>query len=180
MQFNYYPTQATLPQKIKTFVRNAIREPSYIIPFIVIIFVWGFFRPYIVPSSSMHPTLIEGDRIIGIQTYFPSGHTFHAGDVVTFLSDENTVYVKRVVAEGGDTVNIINDTLYINGAESPYQGDGTGAVQGEWKLADNEYFCMGDNRGNSHDSRYIGPIKANKMIAKVLCTFFPFNHAKPL
>lgn len=172
--------QMTVWQRIRTFVRNAVREPSYVIPFIIILLVWGFFRPYIVPSGSMIPTLVEGDRIIGVQTYFPSGHTFHAGDVVTFLSDENTVYVKRVVAEGGDTVTITGDTLYVNGKESPYQGDGTGEVQGTWTLADDEYFCMGDNRSNSHDSRYIGPVKANKMIAKVLCTFFPFDHAKLL
>lgn len=165
-------------QKVKTFVHNALREPSYVIPLIVIVLIWAFFRAYVVPSGSMIPTLVEGDRIIGVQQYAVNGHTFHAGDIVTFLSDEGTVYVKRVVAEGGDDVLINGDTLYVNGEESPYQGTGTGAIQGEWKLDDDEYFCMGDNRGNSKDSRYIGPIKANRMIAKVINIYFPFNRIR--
>lgn len=175
-QRTYVPP--TVWQRVKTFVRNAAHQPSFVIPLILILFVWGFFRAYVVPSGSMIPTLVEGDRIVGLQTYFPDGGTFDAGDVVTFLSDDNTVYVKRVVAHGGDTVEIRGDTLYVNGEESPYQGVGTGNVQGTWKLADDEYFCMGDNRGNSKDSRYIGPIKANKMIARVVCVFYPMPSAK--
>lgn len=164
-----------------TFLKHALREPSYVIPLVIIVLVFSFLRSYVIPSGSMIPTLVEGDRIIGIQQYFPDGHTFHAGDIATFYSDQlGEVLVKRVVAEGGDTVDIVGDTLYVNGKESAWQGTGTGMVQGEWVLADDEYFMMGDNRGNSKDSRWIGPVKASQMISKIICTWYPFDRAKLL
>jgi signal peptidase I len=164
-----------------TFVKHALREPSYVIPLVLIVLIFSFLRAYVIPSGSMIPTLVEGDRIIGIQQYFPNGHTFHAGDIATFYSNQlGEVLVKRVVAEGGDTVDIIGDTLYVNGEASEWQGNGTGMVQGEWVLADDEYFMMGDNRSNSKDSRWIGPVKANQMISKVICTYFPFDRMKLL
>lgn len=164
-----------------TFVRHAMHEPSYVVPLVLIVLVFSFMRSYVIPSGSMIPTLVEGDRIIGIQQYFPDGHRFHAGDIVTFYSDKlDEVLVKRVVAEGGDTVDIIGDTLYVNGKVSDLQGDGTGEVQGEWVLDDDEYFVMGDNRGNSKDSRWIGPVKASQMISKVVCIYYPFDRAKML
>lgn len=166
---------------VGTFVKHALREPSYVIPLVLIVLIFSFLRAYVIPSGSMIPTLVEGDHIIGIQQYFPNGHTFHAGDIATFYSDQlGEVLVKRVVAEGGDTVDIVGDTLYVNGKKSDWQGNGTGMVQGEWKLDDDEYFMMGDNRGNSKDSRWIGPVKASKMITKVVCTYFPFDRARLL
>ena len=169
----------TMWQRVRTFVRNAVMEPTYIIPFLLVVFTVLFVRAYYVPSGSMIPTLVEGDRIFSIARYFPTGQTYKEGDIVTFLSpSDDTIYVKRVVANGGDTVEIYGDTLYVNGQESPYQGSGTGNVNGTWHLAQDEYFCMGDNRSNSADSRYIGPIKANRMVSKVLCVYFPFSDAK--
>ena len=170
-------TQAkpTWGQKVRTFARNAVREPSYMVPLVLTVVIIAFMRPYYVPSGSMIPTLLENDKIMSVQVYFPNGHTFEAGDIVTFMSPSNTVYVKRVVASGGDTVTIAGDTLYVNGEKSPWQGSGTGSVQGTWELADDEYFCMGDNRGNSHDSRYIGPVKADRMISRVIGIYYPFN-----
>lgn len=168
--------RGTASNKARNFIRHAFKTPELIIPAIIIILTVAFFRAYVVPSGSMIPTLVEGDRIIGIQQYFPNGHTFHAGDIVTFYSDDlHEVLVKRVVAEGGDTVEIYGDKLYVNGKLSNYQGTGTGEVQGTWTLKDDEYFCMGDNRGNSKDSRYIGQIKASSMISKIVCRYFPFD-----
>lgn len=169
---------AKKPSTFRTFMKHVWKEPSYVIPAIIILLILAFFRAYLVPSGSMIPTLVEGDRIIGIQQYFPNGHTFHAGDIVTFYDDDlNEVLVKRVVAEGGDTITIAGDKLYVNGMESPYQGNGTGAIQGQWTLDEDEYFVMGDNRGNSKDSRYLGPIKAKQMISKVICIYYPFDRA---
>lgn len=157
---------------------------------IVIIFMLVFVvKFFLVPSGSMEPTLVPGDRLVTISAGFripmpgvgelvlipPKGETFKPGDIVCFYAPSGDVYVKRIVANGGDKVEISNDRLYVNGEESPYQGPGTGAVEGTWNLSDDEYFMMGDNRGNSQDSRYIGTIKADRIISRVVGIYWPVS-----
>ena len=156
---------------------HSILQPQYLVYFAILILLFTFFRAFMVPSGSMLPTLQENDRILTLARYFPDGHTYKVGDIVCFHEPEQQkVYVKRIVACGGDTVSISGETLYVNGEESPYQGGGTGRVQvKETKLADDEYYMMGDNRSNSQDSRYIGAIKADAIIGKVDCIFWPPN-----
>ena len=64
-------------------------------------------------------------------------------------------------------------SLYVNGKKSPYQGAGTGLVQKSWDVPEGCYFMMGDNRGNSQDSRFIGCIAANKVISRVVAVYWP-------
>lgn len=156
---------------------RSVLQPQYLVYFGILIFLFTFFRAFMVPSGSMLPTLQENDRILTLARYFPDGHTYKAGDIVCFHEPANNkVYVKRIVACGGDTVAISGEKLYVNGEESPYQGGGTGRVQvKETRLADDEYYMMGDNRSNSQDSRYIGPIKADAVIGKVDFIFWPLD-----
>ena len=172
-----YKKQVSLLHKAKNICRNIVREPIIIIAIIVIALLTLFIRPFLVPSGSMVPTLIEGDRILSIATYFPNGQTFQEGDIACFTAPDGTVYVKRVIANGGDLVQISGEDVYVNGELSPWQGTGGQMTNMEVQLADDEYFMMGDNRGNSEDSRFIGPIKADKMISKVVAIYMPFDHA---
>lgn len=171
-----YRRQAGLLRKLKNICRNIIREPIIIIAIIIITFLIMFVRPFLVPSGSMVPTLQEGDRILSIAQYFQDGHTYKVGDIVCFYTDDGTVYVKRVIATGGDLVEISGEKVYVNGELSSYQGTGGQVTSLRVQLADDEYFVMGDNRGNSEDSRFIGPIKASQMISKVICIYYPFEH----
>lgn len=169
--------QKNVLKKTQSAFWSTFKSPFTIFVILLMMLIVIFVRPYLIPSGSMIPTLLEGDRIISIARYFSDGHSFQPGDIVCFTAPSGETYIKRIVACGGDTVTISGDTLYVNGEESPYQGAGTGNVPGTWTLADDEYFMMGDNRGNSQDSRYIGPIKADKIISQALIIYAPFDRA---
>lgn len=156
---------------------KVIHEPSVVIAVVLLLVMTLFIRPFFVPSGSMRPTLMEGDRILSVAQYFPSGSTYQRGDIVCFTAPNGTVYVKRVIGIGGDHIQISGEKVYVNGEESPYQGTGGVMTSMDVQLADDEYWVMGDNRGNSEDSRFIGPVKADKMISKVIAVYLPKEHA---
>lgn len=167
--------EANVMKKIGGMLKSALHEPVFICALIVLLFLICFMRPFIVPSGSMKPTLMEGDRILSITQYFPNGQTYSRGDIACFTAPDGTVYVKRVIGIGGDHIQISGEKVYVNGEESPYQGTGGVMTSMDVQLADDEYWMMGDNRGNSLDSRYIGAIKADKMISKVLGIYNPVD-----
>lgn len=171
--------EANAAEKAALLARRLARTPQYVVYVVTLVMLLVFARGFLVPSGSMIPTLNEGDRILSLARYFPDGHTYQPGDIVCFHEPVNgEVYVKRVVACGGDVVRISGETLYVNDEPSPWQGGGTGRYPGVWELADDEYFMMGDNRANSQDSRVIGPIKANRVISKVDFVYWPPSHAQ--
>lgn len=95
-----------------------------------------------------------------------------AGDVIVFKQGSNEhLYIKRVVATPGDSVQILDGYLYVNGAIVKDGFDkiaDPGIAEDKIKLAENEYFVMGDNRNNSEDSRSgtVGPIHRDQIIGK--------------
>ena len=127
-----------------------------------------------VVGVSMEPTLYNGQRIfINRLSYKIQGP--EAGDVVVFLPNGNKnahYYVKRVVAVPGDTVQVKEGILYVNGETSDLivakiQEEGIAA--NELTLEKGEYFCIGDSPGSSEDSRSanIGPVHSEDIIGKV-------------
>ena len=127
-----------------------------------------------VVGVSMEPALYNGQRII-INSFLYLISSPKAGDVVVFLpnGNENThYYVKRVVAGPGDSVAIRDGILYVNGEESPWVEEKlaeAGIAAEEFTVENGEYFCIGDNPGNSEDSRSanIGPVREEDIIGKV-------------
>ena len=174
------PSGSVALRRARNFAKNAVKSPTVVVSVLLILFIVFFLKAFLVPSGSMVPTLREGDRIISIARYFPNGSTYADGDIVCFLEkSSNTVFVKRVIAHGGQHVQIVNNVVYVDGVESPWQGTGASGdiTSVDCQLGDQEYWVMGDNRGNSQDSRYIGPVEASQMISKVYCIYFPFNPA---
>lgn len=164
-------------RKVLDGLVKVVHEPSVVIAVVLLLVMVLFIRPFFVPSGSMRPTLMEGDRILSIAQYLPSGTTYQRGDIACFTAPNGTVYVKRVIGIGGDHIQISGEKVYVNGEESPYQGTGGVMTSMDVQLADDEYWMMGDNRGNSEDSRFIGPVKADKMISKVIAVYLPTEHA---
>lgn len=112
-----------------------------------------------IPSSSMEQTVMKGDKVIGLRVsyWFSSPKR---GDIVIFKYpvDESKTYIKRVIGEPGDTVEIKGGLVYINGSEEalvePYvNGEPTGDF-GPYEVPEGHYFMLGDNRLVSADSRY--------------------------
>lgn len=112
-----------------------------------------------IPSTSMEQTVMKKDKVIGLRTayWFSSPKR---GDIVIFKYpvDESKTFIKRVIGEPGDTVEIKGGLVYINGSEEalvePYvNGEPTGDF-GPYEVPEGYYFMLGDNRLVSKDSRY--------------------------
>ena len=127
-------------------------------------------------------TLIQGDSMLPTyhnwQLVLIDKHTtnFSYGDVIVFTNDTlHSTLVKRIFALPGDTVQIIDGFLYVNGQPSPLLPDNTnltypGIAASSIYLADDEYFVLGDNHEFSIDSRYpeVGIIKLDTILGKVI------------
>lgn len=127
-----------------------------------------------VVGVSMEPALYNGQQIL-INRFVYVLSTPKAGDVVVFLPNGNEnvhYYVKRVVAEPGDVVQITDGVLYVNGEEYEWEADRiteAGIAENALTMGRGEYFCVGDNVNNSEDSRSanIGPVKETDIIGEV-------------
>jgi signal peptidase I len=162
-----------------------------IIAIILAAIVLFFIRPTIVKQSSMEDTLHENDYMIMYKQAYRS-HTPERGDIIIFQStmpDENTgrdkLLIKRVIGLPGDQISIVDDQLYINGEayKEDYLKDGYTPIreipaEGEvYTVPEGQYFCMGDNRAGSVDSRReeVGDVARDEIKGKVIVRLFPFN-----
>jgi len=141
--------------------------------FIAGVLVFFFGMKTNVVGVSMEPTLYNEQEIL-INRFLYVLSSPKPGDVVVFLPNGNEnahYYVKRVVAGPGDKVLIRDEILFVNGLESPWVTEAlfdAGIAANEFVLGNGEYFCIGDNPGNSEDSRSanIGPVKEADIIGK--------------
>ena len=160
---------------------------SFIVAFIIVGGVYFFLgRPFTVSGASMYPTLHNGDRMV-----LSKVGDVHRFDVVILKApDENVEYIKRVIGMPGDTVEMKNGVLYINGkkVDQPFINTEALAKQtvfiddftlesltGESKVPEGKYFVLGDNRGVSKDSRMIGFIDRSAIEGKAVFTIWPFG-----
>jgi signal peptidase I len=143
-------------------------------------------------GSSMEPNLLEDDAVFVemISKYFSD---YDYGYIVTIDASGMEGYskkekiIKRVIAKPGDTVEIKDGSVYVNGFlldESAYlpegvptnmSADGTAKGYNSITLGADEYYCMGDNRGTSLDSRALGPFPESRIKAHVIAKIYPFD-----
>lgn len=129
----------------------------------------------------MESTLSNGDQLIveKLSYYFHDPERF---DVIVFPYDNNINYIKRIIGLPGETVQIMDGKIFINGeilnedygnAVMEEDGIASDVIQ----LGDDEYFVLGDNRNASVDSRKeeVGNIKREKIQGKAWLRFYPFN-----
>lgn len=134
----------------------------------------------IIPSASMEPTIMVGDRIFGNRLAYTSAEP-KRGDIVIFKypDDESQLFIKRIIGEPGDIVWIIEGKVYINASEEPLDEPyviipDTGDF-GPYQVPEGHYFMMGDNRTKSADSRYwMNPfVERSKILGKAWIRYFP-------
>lgn len=123
--------------------------------------------PFKIPTGSMEPTLVPGDKIF-VNRFIYRFHPPQRGDVVVFRYPENPRrdFIKRLVAFGGETVEIDNGKVKVNGEviDEPdiflalyyYNRGSYGAVNTQITIPSEHFFVLGDNSGSSRDSRYWG------------------------
>jgi signal peptidase I len=159
-------------------------------------------KPFVIPSQSMEPTLLPGQRVLVNRLAYDFGGSPARGDVVVFhppaslvcpvnvpvtepcpVSDRkpsSQYFVKRVMGLPGDHLWIENGHPVINGREignEPYItpcADSTSCnMPHVITIPKGEYYMLGDNRGDSDDSRYWGPVPASWIIGEVFATYWP-------
>ena len=137
-----------------------------------------------VPTPSMAPTIQEHDRIIAekITTHFRAPQP---GDVVVFKNPfgETTPFVKRVIATQGQTVDVRDGAVWVDGSrlDEPFTHglpDLPGTVTLPVMVPAGCIWVMGDNRTNSKDSRYFGPIPADSVIGRGIAVYWPAADAR--
>lgn len=167
-----------------------------------------------VPTGSMNPTIVEGDRIFINKLAYDLNVPFTGqsiikladpkrGDIIIFNSKvANNRLVKRVIGIAGDTIEMVNNQLYINDKKLEYrngelndeqlqisetlfgkQYDIQNNVNGskvdsfaKVTVPENEYLVLGDNRDNSADSRFIGFVKRDEIIGRTQSVVLSFNY----
>jgi len=154
-----------------------------IILLIAFALVFGVVRPFIVeafyiPSESMVPTLEVGDRVFVNKFVYRFSEPEH-GDIVVFESveGENEDLIKRIVGLPGDRVAVFDGVLFVNGErwEEPYVNKlfPDNSSYGPTTVPEGEVFVMGDNRSNSRDSRFFGPISLDNIEGEAFIIFWP-------
>lgn len=141
-------------------------------------------KPFTIHQISMRPTLEDGDRVL-INRLSYHFRDPERGDVVIFHSPrtEDEDLVKRIVGVAGDTVVVKDGVLWVNGVaqEEPYLLERPfGGPDEEWVIDEGQVFVMGDNRNNSGDSRFFGPIDEESIMGCAFAVYWPIGHWRGL
>lgn len=162
--------------KVVTFFKELI---PYVLIIIVVLFVKNFIiAPVQVNGESMESTLLHGDVMILNRLKYKR-HGAVRFDIVV-ISTKNSHIIKRVIGLPGDIIEMKDNVLYINGEEVDEYYLDKGTITEDFMVAvpEEHYFVMGDNRGNSNDSRNmseVGFIDEDKIDGIAEFTIFPFN-----
>lgn len=139
------------------------------------------FEPVRVEGHSMDYTLADDEYMIVTKYDYLFGEPERGDVVICHYPDRGrTNFVKRLVALPGDTVSMLNGTLYVNGepVDEPYITNHANYNMQARTLGENEYFVLGDNRSSSNDSHIIGPISRDQIKGHVRCVAYPFKDAR--
>lgn len=143
-------------------------------------------QPFMIPSASMEPTLMIGDRVL-VNRFIYRFQPPRAGDIVVFVSQQEggLDLIKRVIAVGGQTVELREGTVYVDGKaiEEPYVNQAirdTYTSNSMTKVPPGYLWVMGDNRTNSRDSRYLGPQAVSSVVGKAFCIYWPIPRIRVL
>ncbi len=188
------------PARRKSLVRE-YAEAIFIAVLLALVIRQFAIQAFTIPSGSMMDTLLIGDYILvnkflyGAEipltdTHLPGIRDPKRGDIIVFKypNDESRDFIKRIIAVGGDTVQVRDNRVWINGVlqDEPFVRGGPYPANlkahcGYLYACDplavpaGSYFVMGDNRDNSQDSRYWGFVKREKIRGKAFLIYWSWD-----
>lgn len=143
-----------------------------------------------VPTGSMENTIMSHSRVLGSRLTYKFSEP-ERGDIAIFRYPDDkeegitTYYVKRIIGLPGETVDIVDGKIYINGSDTPLdepylheEMDMYGKDHLHYNVPEGHYFMLGDNRNNSNDARFWKNkyVPEEDLIAKVYLEYFPNPH----
>ncbi len=174
---------------------------TIVVALILAMFIRTFFiQAFKIPTGSMRKTLLEGDHILVNKFIYGARIPFtkkvrlpglskpKRGDVVVFVYPKDTKkdFIKRLIAFGGEKIEIREGGLYINGkllddpifANIHYYNKGISDEGREILVPQDSYFVLGDNSGSSQDSRFWGFVPVENLIGKAQVIYWPLNRIR--
>lgn len=179
---NLNTTQAGQGSGVKPLLREIVGWAMAVVIALAAAFIINRFVIInaLVPSESMEPAIMTGDRVIGLRFSYAYSAP-QRGDVVIFRfpDDETQLYVKRIIGLPGDVLEVRQGRVYLNGSVEPLEEDyvqlfGTDD-HGPYTVPEDAYFMMGDNRTQSLDSRYWQNtyVRREKVLGRAAFRIFP-------
>jgi signal peptidase I len=187
----YYEEQGfQTSQEVRRERRRSSKKGGGVVEFLVILLisfalVFGFVRPFVVeafyiPSQSMVPTLKVQDRVL-VNKFIYRFSEPERRDIVVFQSVEGggEDLIKRVVGLPGDEIAVRGGRLFVNGEPQtePYVNKKfpDRSTFAPTRVPKGHYFMMGDNRANSRDSRFFGPVPEKNIEGEAFLRFWPLD-----
>jgi signal peptidase I len=171
---------ATPLHSLRTEIRVWTRDLLIAIGLALVIIVF-LYQPVKVEGTSMAPLLSDQERIF-INKFVYRFEPIHRGDVVVFWYplDRTKSFIKRVVGLGGETVEIRQGQVYVNGivVPEPYVPPQYEDLSdfGPVPVPKDSYFVMGDHRISSNDSRVFGPVASRYIYGRAVFAYWPVDH----
>ncbi len=180
-----YHTAATKPKRLSKIIHYAAVTIGSWILAALLVPIFGSYETYVIPTASMANTIMMGDRVLCDESAYDNSDP-QRGDLVVFLfpGDKKTLHVKRCIAVGGDSVLMIDKKVFVNGAEVPLPPTGAHSDPGidarrdsfgPYMVPASNFFVLGDNREDSYDSRYWGPVPRELIRGRVIRVWFNFK-----
>ncbi|MBI2251368.1 MAG: signal peptidase I [Armatimonadetes bacterium] len=170
--------KVTLSKKVKYIVKEYI-DSIIFAGITALIIVQFIVRPFYIPSESMLPTLQKWDFIL-VNEFVYRFHLPEKGDIVVFHPPPSAFagdkeYIKRIIAKSGDTFEVKEGKVYLNGAPryEPYIYTPCDYDYPKTIIPPGHFFVMGDNRSNSGDSHIWGFLPQKNIVGKAFVIFWP-------
>ncbi len=171
------PGTLSFAKKIALFVFEIVKV--VLISLAIILPIRYFLvQPFYVEGASMEPNFYDKEYLIIDEISYRFQNP-QRGEVIILKNpdDRHFYFIKRVVALPGEKVSVLNGRVFINDKQldETYIKNFSHDDYGPTTLESDEYFVMGDNRNNSSDSRYFGPLKRQDIIGRVWVRGWPLN-----
>jgi len=159
---------------MRTFLRETL--VTVILALVIFLLLQASVQSFVIVERCMEPQFHEGDRLLVNKVVYHFSEP-KRGDVIILHppSDPKAVYIKRVIALPGDTVEVKGGAVYVNGTklDEPYIKEPPAYTLGKEIIPENEYFVLGDNRNNANDSHNGWTVPRQNIIGKAWLTFWP-------